>query len=268
MKKLLTYILIGILLISFGGCAKKESAINSNNKKVIKVGASAVPHSEILNEVKEDLAKEGYTLEVVIFSDYVLPNTALNEGQLDANFFQHVPYLEEFNKNKGTNLVWTTKVHIEPLGIYSKKIKSLNDLKSGATITIPNDPTNGSRALKLLEKSGLIKLDSEGLVNKQNIKENSKNLNIKEIDAPQLPRTLEDSEIAVINTNYAISAGLNPVKDALILEDKDSPYANVIAVKKGNENEPWVKALDKALTSEKVKKFISEKYNNSVMPAF
>ena len=270
MKKYLGVVLVVVLTIfAVTGCgANKSSSSSDDNKKTIVVGTSPVPHAEILKEVQKILAKEGYTLKIQVFNDYVQPNKALNDGDIDANFFQHIPYLNSFNKANNTNLVATVKVHIEPMGVYSKKIKSLKELKAGAQIAIPNDATNGSRALLLLQNAGLIKLKNVDLPNKNDITENKKNLKFVELEAAELPRTLDDVDAAVINANYALQANLNPTKDALYLESKNSPYANVIAVKKGNENKPYIKALDKAITSPEIKKFIEEKYKGSIVPAF
>ncbi|MCZ6186278.1 MetQ/NlpA family ABC transporter substrate-binding protein [Campylobacter ureolyticus] len=235
----------------------------------ITVGATPVPHAEILEAIKPELKKAGFDLEIKEFNDYVIPNLATNDGEIDANFFQHIPYLEEFNKNKGTNLVKTVAVHLEPMGIYSKKIKDLNELKDKAKVSIPNDPTNESRALDVLSDAGLIELDSKvELKTPLDITKNPKNLNFIEIDAASVPRTLDDVDIAVINTNFALNAKFNPLKDALQLESKDSPYANIIAVKKGNENSEKIKALDEAITSQTVKYFIEKKYNGAILPAF
>lgn len=237
--------------------------------EVIKVGATPVPHAEILQAIKPELKKEGYDLEIKVFNDYVVPNESVQNGDLDANFFQHTPYLNEFNTNKGTNLVKTVGVHIEPMGIYSKKIKDLKDLKDGAIISIPNDPTNESRALDLLVKAKLIEVDTNtALRTPLDITKNPKNLNFKELEAASLPRTLDDVDLAVINTNYAIGANLNPLKDALIIEGQESPYVNVVVVKDGNQNSPKIKALDKAITSDIVKKFINDKYKGAIVPAF
>jgi D-methionine transport system substrate-binding protein len=269
MKKHLGVILLGLITIfAITGCGASKTSTSAADKKTIIIGASAIPHAEILEQVKPILAKEGYTLEIKVFNDYVQPNIALNDGELDANFFQHIPYLTTFNKEHKTDLVPTVKVHIEPMGLYSKKIKSIGEIKDGAQIAIPNDATNGSRALELLQKAGLIKLKKVDLPTKNDITENKKNLKIVELDAAQLPRTLDDVDASVINANYALEAGLNPTKDALILEAKDSPYANVIAVKKGNENKPYIKALDKAINSPAIKKFIEDKYKGSIVPAF
>ena len=239
----------------------------------IKVGASITPHAEILNAVKDDLAAQGYNLEVVEFTDYVLPNTALEEGDLDANYFQHGPYLDDFNAQNGTHLVAVAAIHYEPFGIYAGKTTSLEELADGATVAIPNDGTNEARALLLLEAQGLIKLN-EGVTftaTKLDIAENPKNLDIQEIEAAQLPRSLQDVDLAVINGNYAIQAGLK-VSDALAVEDKDSiaaeTYANVLVVKEGNEETDATKALIAALQSETVREFIDATYAGAVIAKF
>lgn len=271
MKKLL--VLLTLLAITIVGCGKKDTqtgASSDADSKVIKVGATPVPHAEILNAIKDDLAAKGYTLEIKEFTDYVTPNEALNNGEIDANFFQHVPYMESFVKDKGFKLVSAAKIHVEPLGLYSKKFKSIEELPEGASIAIPNDPSNGGRALILLQSKGLIKLkDNAGLAaTEADIAENPKNFKFKALEAAQLPRTLADVDASIINGNYALESGLNPVKDAILLEGADSPYANIIAVKEGNENSEKIKALIEALQTEKVKKFISDKYNGGVVPAF
>ncbi len=272
MKKLFL-VLIGILSLGIlvSGCSQKEApAAPAAKTTVLKVGATPVPHAEILNVVKPLLAKEGIDLQIVEFTDYVKPNIAVAEKELDANFFQHIPYLNKFSTERNLALTYTAAVHIEPMGIYSKKIKNLNELADGAKVAIPNDPTNGGRALAILEKAGLIKLkDGVGVsATVSDIVTNSKNIQISELEAPQLPRVLEDVTIAVINTNYALEAKLVPTKDALFLEPKDSPYANILTVRKGDENRPEIQKLTKALTSDEVKKFINEKYQGAVLPAF
>ena len=217
--------------------------------------------------VKPILAKEGYTLDIVEFTDYVTPNTALAQGQLDANFFQHIPYLQSFSKERNLDLDYTVKVELEPMGLYSNKYKKLSDLKAGSTIAIPNDATNEARALRILEKAGLLKLKSGELVTKLDITENPKNFKITELDAPQLPRVLKDVDAAVINSNFALEANLK-LTDALAVESKDSPYANVLAVRKEDKNKPYIQALSKALNSPEVKKFILDKYKGAIIPAF
>lgn len=277
MKKNLVNLLLSVTvalgLSACGGDKKEESKAQSNDvkkevNKVIKIGATPVPHVEILEKVKPILAKDGYTLQIKEFTDYVTPNIAVNEGDLDANFFQHTPYLEEFNKNKNTDLVKTVNVHLEPMGVYSAKIKSLDELKDGDSIAVPNDPTNENRALDVLEKAGIMKFAKKDLKTKIDVIENPKNIEIKEIDAPQLPRVLDDVTAAVINTNYALSANLNPTNDALALESINSPYANIIVVKRGNENNEAIKALNKAINSEEIRAFIKEKYKGAIISAF
>ena len=270
MKKL--FILLSLLALVVVGCGKKEEAkpVEDATSKVIKVGATPVPHSEILNAIKEDLAAKGYTLEIVEFTDYVTPNIALNDGQIDANFFQHVPYMESFAKDKGLKLVSAGKVHVEPLGLYSQKFKSVEELPEGATIAIPNDPSNGGRALILLQSKGLIKLKADaGLdATEADIAENPKKFVFKALEAAQLPRTLQDVDASIINGNYALESKLNPVNDSILLEGADSPYANIVTVVEGHENDEKIKVLIETLQSEKVKKFIAEKYNGGVVPAF
>lgn len=258
--------IIASLLLSaslLAACGGKE-----DDKEKIIIGATPVPHAEILENIKDDLDELGYTLEIKIFNDYIIPNTALSDGQLDANFFQHIPYLESMNASDNLGITWATKVHLEPLGLYSDKIKSLDELSEGATITIPNDNTNGSRALKLLADNGLITLEDKELVSLLDIKSNKLNLKIEELDAPALARTLQDVEASVINTNYALEADLNPTEDAIIIESSDSPYANVLAVREDDRASEKTKALVKVLNSEKTKKFIEEEYKGSILPAF
>lgn len=262
LKKLATIALAGLIATSVVGCSLKS------DDKTIVVGASSTPHAEILEAIKPDLEEQGYTLDIKVFDDYVLPNTGLEEGSLDANYFQHVPYLEETNKEKGYNLTYTVKVHLEPMGLYSDSIKSLDEIKDGAVIAIPNDVTNGSRALKLLADNGVIKVKDGELVSVKDITENNKNITIKELNAEQLPAVLKDVDAAVINTNYALSANLNPTKDSIVIESKDSPYANILAVREDNKDDEKIKVLSEALTSETVKTFIEEKYQGSIIPSF
>ncbi|AGZ81823.1 MetQ/NlpA family ABC transporter substrate-binding protein [Campylobacter fetus] len=246
-----------------------SSLISAAFGEVIKVGATPVPHAEILEFIKPELKKAGYDLEIKVFNDYVIPNIAVEDGDLDANFFQHIPYLNEFNANKGTHLVKTVGVHLEPMGVYSKKLKSLKDLKDGAIVSIPNDPTNESRALDVLVTAKLIEIDTNAkLRTPLDITKNPKNLKFKEIEAATLPRTLDDVDIAVINTNFAMNANLNPTKDALLIESKESPYVNIVVVKDGNQNSKKIKALDSAINTDAVKKFILDTYKGAVVPAF
>ncbi|WP_427184212.1 MetQ/NlpA family ABC transporter substrate-binding protein [Bordetella bronchialis] len=234
------------------------------------VAATQVPHAEILAFVKPALAKEGVDLEVKVFSDYVQPNLQLVDKQVDLNFFQHQPYLDTFNQDRKANLVAIAKVHVEPFGAYSRKIKNVSELKSGATVAIPNDPTNGGRALLLLQKQGLIKLkDARNIrATPLDVVENPKKLKFQELEAAMLPRSLDDVDLALINTNYALEAGLVPTKDALFIEGSDSPYANVLVARPDNRNQPAVQKLVAALHTPEVKQFILEKYKGAVVPAF
>jgi len=205
-----------------------------------------------------------------VFDDYVQPNTALADGEIDANFFQHQPYLDNFNEERSLNLISLTKVHVEPLGLYSSSIKSIDELKDGSTIAIPNDATNNARSLLLLQSNGIIKLKDGGSItsSEMDVVENPKNIKFEAIEAAQLPRVLDDVDAAVINTNFAIPAGLNPIKDALIIEDGNSPYANILAIRQEDESREDLKELVDALNSEQVKKFIEEKYEGAIIPAF
>jgi len=234
------------------------------------VAATAVPHAEILEFVKPQLAKQGVDLEVKVFTDYVQPNVQVAEKRLDANFFQHKPYLAEFNKGKGANLQAVVAVHVEPFGAYSSKHKALAELPSGGTVAIPNDPSNAGRALLLLDRAGVIKLKSTDniLATPRDIAENPKKLKFREIEAATLPRILPQVDLALINTNYALEAKLNPVKDALAIEDARSPYANWLVARADNKDTPALKKLAAALNSAEVKKFIETKYNGAVVPAF
>ena len=267
-KSILSLLLTGALAISLIGCGNTNKEAETGSKgedKTITIGVTPVPHKEIVEEIKPDLEAEGYTVKIVEFTDYVTPNTSLAEGELDANYFQTVAYLDETNEGKGLDLTYTKGIHLEPLGVYSSTIKSLDELKEGATVAVPNDPSNEARALRVLEGAGLIKLKEGELVTPKDITENPKNLKFEELEAAQLPRVLEEVGIAVINGNYALEAGLNPAENALYLEDAtkeaSKKYHNVLAVKKGNEDSEKIKALTNSLTSDKVKKFIEEKYN-------
>ncbi|WP_121627284.1 MetQ/NlpA family ABC transporter substrate-binding protein [Poseidonibacter antarcticus] len=274
LKNILKFALAATVVLGLTACNDSEESKKGAEKKVetkqtvIKIGATPVPHVEILEAVKPLLKAKGYDLQIVEFTDYVTPNIAVNEGELDANFFQHLPYLIEFNKNKNTDLIKTASVHLEPMGLYSHKIKALSELKDGASIAVPNDPTNESRALDILVKEGLLTFKDVDFKTAVDILENPKNLKIKELDAPQLPRVLDEVDAAIINTNYALAANLNPLKDAIVIESKDSPYVNIVVVKKGNENKEYIKALDEAINSDEIKKFIREKYKGSIVEAF
>ena len=274
-KSLLAMLGLAATLV-FGGCGGDTGGEPANNdsakvEATIKVGATPVPHAEILEEIKSDLQSQGVTLEIVEFNDYVQPNIALNDKELDANFFQHEPYLNDFVKEHSEmNLKNAGGVHDEPMGIYSSKMKTLEELPFGANVSIPNDATNGGRALLLLDKARIITL-REGvgaMATVQDIIDNPSDIHIQEIEAAQLPRTLDDVDISVINTNFAMNANLNPVNDALFMEDKTSPYVNILTVRDGDENRPEIQILVKTLQSEKVKNFINEKYKGAIVPAF
>ena len=279
MKKLFLLLTAFLMTLALAGCgdsgkpaASSDSAAPAAGAKTtLKVGATPVPHAEILEIVKPLLAKQNIDLQIVEFSDYVQPNLALNDKELDANFFQHEPYLDNFiSEHKELKLKNAGGVHIEPMGIYSKKIKELTALPDGASIAIPNDPTNGGRSLLLLEKAGLLKLREGAGVKAtvQDIADNPKNLKFQEVEAAQVPRTLDDGDAAVINTNFAMQVNLVPTKDALFMEDKTSPYVNIVAVREGDEKRPEIEALMKALTSKEVKDFIDSKYKGAIVPAF
>ncbi|KPA89716.1 MULTISPECIES: MetQ/NlpA family ABC transporter substrate-binding protein [Pseudomonas] len=246
------------------------AAFSANAAQTLSVAASPVPHAEILEFVKPVLAKEGVDLKVKVFTDYVQPNVQVAEKRLDANFFQHQPYLDEFNKSKGTHLVSIAGVHVEPLGAYSSKYKKLEDLPGGATVVIPNDATNGGRALLVLEKAGLIKLkDAHNILSTpKDIAENPKDLKFRELEAATIPRVLTQVDLALINTNYALEAKLDPSKDALFIEGKDSPYVNILVARPDDKDSDALKKLVAALHSPEVKAFILEKYKGSIVPAF
>ncbi|MBD2256090.1 MetQ/NlpA family ABC transporter substrate-binding protein [Pseudanabaena sp. FACHB-2040] len=238
----------------------------------LRVGASPVPHAEILRYVQENLAADaGLSLEIVEFTDYVQPNLALNDGQLNANFFQHVPYMEDFSQERGLNLVAVTAVHLEPLGLYSRRISALSEVADGAQLAVPNDATNLGRALILLQSNQLLQLTADAGVGATpaDIESNPRNIRLVELEAAQLPRALDDVDLAVINGNYAIESGLNPSQDALALEAaQDNPYANVLAVVQGQEDNPQIQQLATLLTSPQVKQFINDQYQGAVIPAF
>ena len=262
MKKILAIALVALLTI-VSVFAQATSETQSSTTKIV-VGATPEPHAALLSLVVDDLAAQGITLEVKEFTDYVTPNDAVEYGEIDANYFQHIPYLESFNTEHGYHLVNAGGIHVEPIALYSSKYSSLSDIPNGAVVAIPNDPTNEGRALLLLQSAGLIKLkDNAGLeAIPLDIVENPKNLKFSEIEAATLPRILSDVDAAVINGNYAIPAGLVATRDGLFVEGADSPYVNVIAVKAGNENNPAVKALVEALKSDEVKAYVAEHYKN------
>ena len=266
MKKLLVAL---AALLALAGCSSSGSGDAAGSQKLV-VAATAVPHAEILKQVKPLLAKEGVDLEIKVFADYVQPNTQVAEKAIDLNYFQTKPYLDEFNKQRGTQLTIVTGVHIEPFGAYSRKLKNIADLPDGATVTLPNDPSNNSRALLLLARNGIITLKdpNDELATQKDITANPKHLKFRELEAAMLPRTLDEVDLALINTNYALAAGLNPTKDALLIEGKDSPYVNYLVGRPDNKDDPRVQKLAKALTSPEVKAFIEQKYQGAVLPAF
>lgn len=267
-KRILSALLVlGISTSLLAGCGKEKE------DKVIRVGATPTPHAEVLEIVEDNLAEQGYTLEIVEYNDYIIPNNATESGELDANYFQHQPYLDDFNAQNGTHLVSVAGVHFEPFGIYAGKTKSLDDLQEGATVAVPNDTTNEARALLLLEAQGLIKLkDGAGMTaTVADIVENPLNLEIKELEAAQVARTVNDVDIACINGNYAAEAGFT-VNDALATESADSlaaqTYVNIIVVKEGNEDSEKTKALVDAVLSDEVRDYINNTYEGGVVPLF
>ncbi|MFD7905293.1 MetQ/NlpA family ABC transporter substrate-binding protein [Kitasatospora sp. NPDC059722] len=259
------------IALSLAACGSSGSSSSDPNAPLTVV-ASPTPHGQILKFVKDNLAdKAGLKLDIKEVTDYVTPNTAVQDGSADANYFQHVPYLEDFNKKHGTDIVSVEPVHLEPLGVYSKKVKSIADLPDGATVGLPNDATNEGRALKLLADNQLITL-KDGVTTAAtpaDVTGNPKHLKWKELEAAQLPRSVADLDAAVINGNYALDSGLKPATDALVLEKAEgNPYANILAVKKGKENDPRVKKLAELLHSPEVKKYIDDTFKGSVVPAF
>ncbi|MDF2691735.1 MAG: metQ [Labilithrix sp.] len=258
-----------ILTLAQAGCHRTGRSSN-----ILRVGASPVPHAAILEQLKPALAQEGITLEIVEMTDYVQPNLALTEADLDANFFQHQPYLDAFNRGGAgrEKLVPLAKVHVEPLGIYSKKARTLAELGPGAVIAIPNDPTNATRALELLEAAGVLHLSATAKATAsatvQDVVAEPKAPKLRELDGAQLPRVLSDVDAAVINTNYALEAGLTPSRDALAREDATSRYANLLVARADHANDPRLLALSRELTSETTRRFIAERFRGSLVPAF
>ena len=292
MKKLLTLTLALVLCLGLAACGGGTSTDTDTNADTssdagtngdatangetitLTVGATPNPHAEILAQVKDDLAAEGIDLVVKEYSDYVVPNTAVEEGDLDANYFQHTPYMEKFNEENGTHLVSVGKIHYEPMGIYPGLTKTLEELPDGATIAVPNDATNEARALQLLAAQGLIELKEDAGLNAtpNDITSNPKNLQFKELEAAMLPQTASEVDLSVINSNFAMEGGMNPATDSLASEDADSEaaqtFANIIAVKEGHENDPAIQALVKALQSDKVKEYIEKTYSGAVVAVF
>lgn len=278
MKKKIALILVLALTVFAlaacgGGDTKDEGAADKTEATVLKIGASTVPHAEILNFVKPILAEEGIDLQITEYTDYVIPNTAVESHELDANYFQHVPYMDSFNEENGTHLISAVAVHYEPMGLFAGKTASVDALADGATIAVPNDPTNEARALLLLQQEGLIKVkDGAGLnATPNDIVENPKNIKFFEAEAAAVARSLQDVDFAIVNGNYALEAGLK-VTDALAVESKDSEaaqtFANIVSVYDGDQDRPEIQALAKALTSEETRKFIEETYKGAVVPVF
>ncbi|GAB3509383.1 MetQ/NlpA family ABC transporter substrate-binding protein [Phytohabitans suffuscus] len=273
-RAIATLLAVTGLVLGLAACGSddSDSGGSASAEQALKVGVSPVPHGEILTYISDNLAAvEGLKLEIVEFNDYVQPNVALQDKQLDANYFQHVPYLEEEVASKGYTFTPLKPVHIEPLGVYSKKVESLAEVPDGGVVAIPSDPSNSGRALNLLATNGLITLkDGAGVkATEADITANPKNLEFKALESAQLPRSLEDTALSVINGNYAIETGLTPAKDALALEKgENNPYANLLVVRTGEENDPRVLKLEKLLHSPEVKKFIEDKYAGSVLAAY
>ncbi len=249
-----------LLLLLLFACTKKDDAL--------KVAATSVPHAQMLNFIKPDLEQQGVKLKIVVVDDYNIPNRLLSEKEVAANFFQHVPFMEEQIKNFGYKIECFARIHLEPMALYSRKYKSLGEIPDGATISVPNDPSNEYRALVILVKEGLITLRAgAGLQSTvADIQSNPKKLKFREIDAALLPRTLDDVAVAAINTNWALQAGLNPIKDALAIESDDSPYTNILSIRIGDENDPRLQQLKQAMLSDKMRAFILEKYKGAIIP--
>ncbi len=265
MNKLACTFVLAVAALGLSACGGSQDSTDR-----LSVAATAVPHAEILEVVKPILAKEGVQLDVRVFNDYVQPNDQVAQKQIDVNYFQTEPYLDAYNRDRKTDLVTVVGVHIEPFGAYSRRYKSLDELPQGADVVIPNDPSNNSRALILLDKAGVIKLKdpSNALSTQRDIVANPKGLKFRELDSAMLPRVLGQVDLALINTNYALDAGLKPTQDALAIESSDSPYVNFLVARSDNKDDPRVQKLAKALTSPEVKAFIEQKYQGAVLPAF
>jgi D-methionine transport system substrate-binding protein len=250
--------------------ARPPDTVSVRTPGVLRIGASPTPHAEILEVARPLLAKRGVQLQIKVFDDYVQPNLALGDGSIDVNYFQTIPYLDEFQRSRPLGIVPSTKVHVEPMAIYSQKLKTLADLAPGSTVAIPNDPSNSGRALNLLQKAGLVHLAPGATIRAtvRDIQDNPRNLVIRELDAAQLPRVLPDVAAAVLNANYAFEAGLSPVEDGLFVEDGDSPYANLLAAKPPMLDEPDFKALQEVMNSPEIRAFIVKRYGGAVLPAF
>ena len=270
-KKAVTLAALATLCVFAAGCGSSDnnSKSASSDKKEITVGVTPGIHAEIMEQVKKEAAKQGITIKIMEFSDYVTPDVALSNKEIDMNSYQHKPYMDNLVKDKGLKIVSIGQTVVAPIGLYSHKIKSLDDVKDGMTVAVPNDPTNGARGLLLLQKAGFIKIkDGVKYPTPQDITENAKHLQIKELEAAQIPRSLDDVDFAAINTNYAMDAGLNPVTDALLREDKDSPYANILAVHEDDKDNPTLKKIVEIYNSDVIKKYIEEHYKGALITAF
>ncbi|MFE4897474.1 MetQ/NlpA family ABC transporter substrate-binding protein [Peribacillus butanolivorans] len=277
MKKIkwLSVTVLTVVLLVLGACGNdeqtsSESKGDKDEEVTLKISAASIPHAEILEYIAPDLERQGVKLEVVISTDGIQTNQQTANKELDANFFQHTPYLEQVNKDSGLNLVNVKGIHIEPFGVYSKKIKSIGELSDGAKVAIPKDPVNFSRALQLFAANKIIELDSSksGDYTIEDITKNDKKIEFIPVDSPLLVHSLDDVEASAINTNYALEGGLKPLDDALIIEGKDSPYVNILVARPDNKDDKAIQKLANALTTEKVKEFILDKYEGAVVPAF
>ena len=260
-------LLVSLAVLSLAACGKKPAASSAGD--TLTVAATAIPHAEVLEFLKPKLAAEGLKIEIKVFNDYVQPNIQVAEKRMDVSYFETLPYLETFNADKGTNLVPVIGVHIEPIGAYSSRYKSVAELPQGATVAIPNDASTEDRALRLLARGNVIGLDtSKSGLSLKDIASNPKGLKFKELEGATLPRVLNQVDLAIINTNYALDAKLNPTKDALLIEDSKSPYVNYLVGRLDNKDDPRVQKLAAALTTPEVKAFMQQKYQGAVVPAF
>lgn len=270
-KKAVTLAALASLCVFAAGCGSSDnnSKSASSDKKEVTVGVTPGIHAEIMEQVKKEAAKQGITIKIMEFSDYVTPDVALSNKEIDMNSYQHKPYMDNLVKDKGLKIVSIGQTVVAPIGLYSHKIKSLDEVKDGMTVAVPNDPTNGARGLLLLQKAGFIKIkDGVKYPTPQDITDNPKHFQIKELEAAQIPRSLDDVDFAAINTNYAMDAGLNPVSDALLREDKDSPYANILAVHEDDKDNPTLKKIVEIYHSDVIKKYIEDHYKGALIPAF
>ncbi|MDM5214334.1 MetQ/NlpA family ABC transporter substrate-binding protein [Peribacillus sp. NJ4] len=277
MKKIkwLSVTVLTVVLLILGACGSNEqtsseSKGDKDDEVTLKISAASIPHAEILEFIAPDLEKQGVKLDVVISTDGIQTNQQTADKELDANFFQHTPYLEQVNKDSGLNLVNVKGVHIEPFGVYSKKIKSIGELSDGAKVAVPKDPVNFSRSLQLFAANNIIELDASksGDYTIEDITKNAKKIEFIPVDSPLLVHSLDDVEASAINTNYALEGGLKPLDDALIIEGKDSPYVNILVARPDNKDDKAIQKLTNALTTEKVKEFILDQYEGAVVPAF